>query len=565
MNQFFGKTTWRVFAGLALATLLGAALLRIPEAHVVALVFLILAGAWSYWKKPEFALTLVFAELFAFSHGKLFETEVGGFIFTSRMALFVGIMLAWGWKWIVGKARPMASPVFWTPWLFLAGALLIGLLTGLARNETKAVLDDFNGYVYALYLLPLLSTRWTREARLELLQTLVGAALWISALSLGLLYVFTHLPNEALEATYKFIRDARIGEITLMEGGYWRVFIQSQIVLIPTLLLLLAFDTEMSMRNHSLTSKDCLRSGTNFESPRPARPKLWSEGGFKISSPIAHHTRCCYMFWLLAFAVSGLVISLSRSFWIGLIVAVPLLFALLVRSGLRRELFSRLPCWLFSGVIAFALLATAALTVFPVPSRVVDLRETFSSRTTETGDLAVSSRWNLLPVMLDAMREAPVIGSGFGRELAFVSDDPRVREIYPDGKWRTYKFEWGWLDLWVKTGALGFLAFILLFLTYDRLLRESLSQPMWLRAGLRASLVALAAIHIFSPYLNHPLGLGIFLFITAFLDFEERPARSLVTIVEDRLNVPNLASPVPTIQSQTDLGTIVITPLNQKV
>jgi len=287
MNQFFGKTTWRVFAGLALATLLGAALLRIPEAHVAALVFLILAGAWSYWKKPEFALTLVFAELFAFSHGKLFETEVGGFIFTSRMALFVGIMLAWGWKWIVGKARPMASPVFWTPWLFLAGALLIGLLTGLARNETKAVLDDFNGYVYALYLLPLLSTRWTREARLELLQTLVGAALWISALSLGLLYVFTHLPNEALEATYKFIRDARIGEITLMEGGYWRVFIQSQIVLIPTLFLLLAFDTEMSMRNHSLTSKDCLRSGTNFESAIGS--KFSARGG--QASAIAHSTR----------------------------------------------------------------------------------------------------------------------------------------------------------------------------------------------------------------------------------------------------------------------------------
>ncbi len=530
MDQFFGKITWSVFGGLALATLLGAVLLSHSEAHVVALVLLVLAGAWSYWRKPELAFTLVFAELFAFSHGKLFEAEIGGFVFTSRMALFVGIMLAWGVKWIFGKSRPMASPVLWTPWLFLAGALVISLLTGLARNETRAVFDDFNGYVYALYLLPLLSIQWTREARRKLLQTLVGAALWMVFLSLGLLYVFTHLPNEALEATYTFIRDARIGEITLMEGGYWRVFLQSQIVLVPTLLLLLAFDVETLLKLRG--QRGDMRLLSNFQSLR-----------LEISAAIAHSNQSV----LLALVISGLVISLSRSFWVGLIVAVPLLFTLLVRSGLRRELFLRLPRWLFSLAFAFALLVTAALTVFPVPSRVANLRETFSLRTTETGDLAISSRWNLLPVMLDAMREAPIIGSGFGRELAFVSDDPRVREIYPDGKWRTYKFEWGWLDLWVKMGAFGFLAFILIFLTYDRLLHESFSEPLWLRAGLRTSLLALAAIHIFSPYLNHPLGIGILLFITTFLDFKKRGgARSLVTVVEDNLKVPKLVESVST-------------------
>lgn len=510
MDQFFGKTTWRVFAGLGAATILGALLLRIPEAHVVALVLLVLLGAWSYWRKPTLAFVLVFAELFAFSHGKLFEMSLGGFVFTSRMALFVGIMLAWGVMWLMKKRKLTGSAAFWTPWVFLGIGLTIGLIVGLLNNEIRSALDDFNGYIYALYLLPLLSMQWDRRARGQLLQTLTGATLWMAVLSLALLYTFTHLPNEALELTYKFIRDARIGEITLMEGGYWRVFIQSQIVFIPALLLGLSFDTEL---------------------PRKPvwRPKL---------------------FVFLALIASGLLISLSRSFWIGLIAAIPVMGFFLIRVGLFRQLFRRGFHWVGAIALALGLLATMALTVFPVPSRVVDLRETFSERTTETGDLAISSRWNLLPVMVDSMREAPILGSGFGEELAFISDDPRVRDIYPDGKWRTYKFEWGWLDLWIKMGALGFFAFVMVFLTYDRLLRESLSQPLWLRVGLRATLIALVVTHVFSPYLNHPLGIGLLLFVTVFLEPKGKRVSELVSTAEQKLKVPNLTPPVPTMRQK---------------
>jgi len=227
---------------------------------------------------------------------------------------------------------------------------------------------------------------------------------------------------------------------------------------------------------------------------------------------------------------------------------------LVIKNGWFGHLARRFGVWVGSGMVAFGLLATMALAMFPLPSRVLSLQETFKSRTTEAGDFAVSSRWNLLPVMVDAMREAPLLGSGFGRELAFVSDDPRVRERYPDGKWRTYKFEWGWLDLWVKMGALGFLAFVMIFLTYDRLLREDTSQPFWLRTGLRAMLVALVFTHLFSPYLNHPLGIGLLLFVTVFLNVEKKTSRNFVRVVEEKIKTARLSSPVPTTRVSDETG-----------
>ena len=509
MQQFFGKTTWRVFFGLMVATVIGFALFRVPEAQIVALALILIGGFVAYWLKPELAFVLVFAELFGFSHGRLFAEEIGGFLFTSRMALFVGIMLAWGIKWVLRKVSLKSADIFPFAWFVVIVALGIGLIVGLNNNETRAVLDDFNGYVYALYLLPILSVNWNRLRQCEMIQTIIGASLWISVFSLVLLYTFTHLPNEVLEITYKLVRDARIGEITLMEGGYWRVFIQSQIVLMLGLLFGVSFDLEL-----------------------PKKPLVKKS-----------------LFWLLAFVIAGLVISLSRSFWVGLVVGVPVVLYLSLKGKNKLEIIKRFGVWLASGAIAVGLLATVSLTVFPVPSRVVDLREVFSERTTELGDVAISSRWNLLPVMIDEMNESPVLGSGFGKELAFVSDDPRVREIYPDGKWRTYKFEWGWVDLWVKMGFLGFFGFVMIFITYDKLLRENLSNPRWLTNALRASMLALAATNIFSPYLNHPLGIGIILFVTLFLshgsDVESRVVEK-VGEIKEKLKAPKLSPPVPT-------------------
>jgi hypothetical protein len=151
--------------------------------------------------------------------------------------------------------------------------------------------------------------------------------------------------------------------------------------------------------------------------------------------------------------------------------------------------------------------------------------------------------------MLEEMHAHPSLGSGFGKELAFVSDDPRAREIYSDGKWRTYKFEWGWIDLWVKMGAMGFFSFVIIFIAYDKLLRESGELPFWLVCALRALLLALVVTNFFSPYLNHPLGLGILLFVTLFLEQEKKTERPIIERIQNKLPTAKLASQTPTVSA----------------
>ncbi|MCH8049627.1 hypothetical protein IH979_02855 [Patescibacteria group bacterium] len=124
--------------------------------------------------------------------------------------------------------------------------------------------------------------------------------------------------------------------------------------------------------------------------------------------------------------------------------------------------------------------------------------------------------------MMEQIQRSPIIGSGFGTEVTFISDDPRVRAINPSGEWTTYRFEWGYQDIWLKTGVLGLIAFgwyaILIFIAVIFTMKRH--GNAWLSAGLGAGVLALFIINIFTPFLNHPIGIISMLFVLPFLDFE---------------------------------------------
>jgi len=87
--------------------------------------------------------------------------------------------------------------------------------------------------------------------------------------------------------------------------------------------------------------------------------------------------------------------------------------------------------------------------------------------------------------------------------------------------------EWGWLELWLKMGVLGPLAFI--FIAYElirRLWSYKSTDLAWLGYALISIVVFLYATHVFSPYLNHPIGLGLLLFVIPFLPAKKQPALS---------------------------------------
>jgi O-antigen ligase len=180
------------------------------------------------------------------------------------------------------------------------------------------------------------------------------------------------------------------------------------------------------------------------------------------------------------------------------------------------------------------------LAIFiPLPYRdgsFAALTDLFSSRATGLADSAIDSRWKLLDPMLALIKDDPLLGHGFGQKVEFISDDPRIRAQVPDGLFQTYSLEWGWLEIWLKLGLLGLLGFGCLFFGLLRALRSSLVGPAaWLSIGFVSGLVFLAVTHVFSPYLNHPLGLGYLLFLVPFLPNKTAPRGAVVLNFSDPL------------------------------
>ena len=118
--------------------------------------------------------------------------------------------------------------------------------------------------------------------------------------------------------------------------------------------------------------------------------------------------------------------------------------------------------------------------------------------------------------MIIKIKEHPILGSGFGAQVSYRSSDPRVLAQNPDGLYTTYAFEWGWLEHWIKFGIIGFgLMIVIVWRLGERILKTP--APDWMRYGLFASLIALAVTHIFTPYLNHPLGLGYLMMLEGWV------------------------------------------------
>ena len=119
--------------------------------------------------------------------------------------------------------------------------------------------------------------------------------------------------------------------------------------------------------------------------------------------------------------------------------------------------------------------------------------------------------------MQQGIKENLIQGAGFGATLTYKSSDPRVLSQNLDGNYTTSAFEWGWHDILFKLGLFGFGAYILLLFNiiwgnFKKYFHNTLL------VSLNLGLIIILFIHIFSPYLNHPLGIGYLLLIFFYKD-----------------------------------------------
>lgn len=496
-KQFLGKTAALTFAGVAAVHVLAIPLqhAQVPSLVALGLIFALTLGLTC--RSMLAGLVVAFAEIMVGGHGHLIAADFFGLPLSLRIVIFAGVMLGFLWHAIFHRQFPRFVVFRDTPFLLLGVAIAIGTVMGMVNNDLQNAFDDMNGYLTLAYLFPIAAITWDNTKRRHLLQALFASVVWIAASSLFIVYLFTHLPGFMLHEVYGFVRDARIAEVTLLTGPEW--FVQN---LLPS------------------------ASPWYFRVFEPAHfftmvmVFIIVAAGYTLwkGERMPHAARAVFVLSIAAF-----VISLSRSFLVGAFagLAVTGLFVLTELPKAWGRGFVRTAQLAFLTFLGAGIFWTAI--VFPFPGH-PDLKDAAFYR--ETGDdtraLAVSSRWNLLYPMFEAIMEHPVLGSGFGHEVTYVSDDPRVRDINPSGEWTTYRFEWGYQDIWLKMGLLGLIGFVWYLIAVSRVFYFSYKTHghRWLVIGLYAGIAALFATHVFSPYLNHPIGLGYMVFVLPFFDWQ---------------------------------------------
>lgn len=498
-KQFWGKVAKHVLIWSAVMHVL-AFFVRDTALEPVTLIIFLIAVAILAWRSLPIGLMIAFAEIFVGGHGHLLDMDLFGFSLSIRIGIFGVVMLIWFIRFLKKDLKLNFNFVRDLPWLVLISAVLIGSIIGFSQNDLGQAFDDMNGYITVLYLLPIISLEWSQKIKKDLLQVLFGGVSWLVGFTLLLSYLFTHLNGKTLHMLYRFVRDSRLAEITLqvdsitgIEEYYYRIFMQSQMFVVVALILMLTA-VFFIWRNQRMSD-------------------------FAALSIVG--------------LVSSIVLSMSRSFILGAVAGTGLIFILSFFHG-KRPIINIVRRSLTMSILFGIGFAVAILSVvIPVPAQPDITDAAFYNTSAETErEVAISSRWQLLGPMMDEIYKHPILGRGFGEEVTFITDDPRIREINKNGEYTTYRFEWGCQDIWLKLGFTGLLAFFLYITAMIFGIKYTAKKHGngWIVVGLGGGLVALFVTSIFSPYLNHPIGIGYMLFVMIFIDWEgvDRKAREFI-------------------------------------
>lgn len=487
---------FHILAGVVLHTAASAVVLGMVGIGVAAIT----------WKRLGWGLAIALFEIVIGAHGHLVAYTAYGFPVSLRMVVFIAVMGGWFLGLLQKKWEMRFVPARDIPFLVLFIAVAYGIVRGLVLQQGMVgLIDDANSYVTLAYLFPLTSIVWTQDNRRLFLTTLFTGTLWVSLFTFALAFIFTHISQSNIWEMYVLVRDTRMFEVTLLSspgwlahsliGGDWyfRVFSQAQIFA-PLFLFILS------------SAIFLLRTGKKERVPT----WIWV--------------------WCACF-LGAFLQSLSRSFFVGFIAGAFTLFGFWLLGGRESwktwSVVARRKAALL-GSFVVAVVTLWVLVSFPIPTR-PDLTNSpfYRGDQDNTRALAVSSRWNMLDPMLGVVAEAPILGAGFGKELTYISDDPRIKEMTGGtGELTTYRFEWGFLDVWIKMGAFGIIAYVWIFgaiiiqiiknIRAQGMWSQSAVRERWLEIGLVSGVVMIYATHMFTPYLNHPIGL-MYLLIVAFM------------------------------------------------
>lgn len=451
-------------------------------------------------KNLAWGVAVAFIELVIGSKGHLFSLPIFGNDLSIRIGIFCALMIAW----LVGALSKKDANSYLSflksrfvrqyglLWVFIAWGVIQGIFQ---QNNLVNLWKDSNAWMYFLFAFPLYATLRSRK-ELSVLVTVVRAALFaLIVKTLVALYIMTHqtFGQDIIYSFYRWIRTTGVGEITQFEWGGVRIFFQSHIFALIAFFSILPGIRTCAKHFSSVHSKNSFSSLTAH--------KQWS------------------LLFVGCFMI--LAISFSRSFWLA---AGITFFCWIVFLFVRRISWKTIRRVILMIVFAklLALLILFFIVIFPFPPTTGEFGiGSFAKRLEDlNSEAAAASRWSLLPVLTETIMKSPILGYGFGKTVTYSSFDPRVQQ--QGGKITTHAFEWGYLDFIVKMGIGGFVVYFFLlwniFRRGYRLLHLIHEEDANLLSGLLLGLSALLIAHVFTPYLNHPLGIAHILFVSCAVD-----------------------------------------------
>src|SRR6056297_548015 len=487
-NILWGYYTKTILLGIFLVELLSFISFYFSGARIfiflgLSLIFLVVC-----LYKLEWGVYVALIELFIGSLGSLFFCQIGGIDLSIRLIFWLILVSSWFFKILIKRKK--GFKLFSSPYFGFILLLFIfifwGFVSGLLNNHSfNNLFFDFNGWLYFALIFPIYEVILKRKNSFKIFfRLLVASSLWLSFKTLTLLFIFSHNFKGIMPFFYEWIRDTGVGEITQMPYTFTRIFFQSHIFFLFSFFLLLFF-------------WNCIREKTKF----------------------FNKTNILILFYALIF-YSVILLSFSRSFWLGGMAGSILFLVTIYWKYSYKKVISNIGLLLLIG--SLSLLLITGITKMPL----IGTRAQFNTTDTIkdraqniTKEAAVSSRWNLLPKLWEDVKKNIITGRGFGATITYISRDPRVLKNNPQGKYTTYAFEWGWLDIWLKLGLLGLMSYLLIIL---KIITDSLLQKAPTKSSLNTflilCLIIISVVNFFTPYLNHPLGIGYLIFSLALVD-----------------------------------------------
>ena len=453
-------------------------------------------------------ISILFAELIIGSKGYLFSLDSWDSRISIRMGIFVAVLLSWVIHLIVSRKNRLTilkSPFVW--WYTALGlVVLYGVGNAFIQGTTLSlVIQDANAWVFFLIAPILYDAIQTKKGIAQLLSCCLAALI---VQTIGILLTFYIMGHRGfgeiiLGGWYYWIRQSGVGEITALAGATTRVFFQSQIYALTGLFVLLGY----------VISYLHITVDQNKEIPR----QIFQQSFLRYR----------YIILLLVWLGASLIISFSRSFWIAAFFSgILLLIIAVIYRVSRKTLLIFIASIIGSGILAIGLLVAISSIPFPSTSGVFDIQSLEERVKDLTQEDAAKSRWKLLPVLVQTIQKNPFSGYGFGKTVSYESSDPRITAKQPSGLYITYAFEWGYLDIWIKLGFIGLLVYVGFFFAFlfvglplaFTYLKRGFYKEGGLLLGIACGLIALFATHMFTPYLNHPLGISLVIFSSLLFD-----------------------------------------------